>query len=275
MDYLHTLEEWRGTMDEAIRKEDSWLALAGLFWLHQGENTFGSADTNDIVLPDASPPHVGAFELNDDQIRVHSSPASGLQLDGRPAEEGELQPDSAGDPTRLDLGSLHMVVIQRGERLGVRLWDNDRQARTAHPGRIWFPGEPSWRLDAAFEPHDPPQALSILNVLGDTSLEPAVGRVTFNHHGQFFLLEALSSKAGGLRLIFGDRTNGGETYPSGRFLVCPPVESGRVKVDFNRAYNPPCAFTDFATCPLPPSQNFLDLRIEAGERYQPLPDPPA
>lgn len=262
-------------MDASIRREDGWLALAGLFWLHPGENTFGSSDTNDIVLPDASPPHVGTFLLDGGVIRLQAPLAGGLQIDGRPAQEAALQPDSTGDPTRVSLGSLHMIVIQRGERTGIRLWDNNRRSRTAYPGRIWFPANPSWQLEADFEPHDPPLALPIPNVLGDTSVEPAVGRVTFNKLGQVFHLEALTTGDGGLWLIFRDRTNGEATYPSGRFLVCPPPEQHRVALDFNRAYNPPCAFTDFATCPLPPPQNSLDLRIEAGERYQPLLDSPA
>lgn len=256
-------------MDTAIRKQDGWLALAGLFWLHEGENTFGSADTNDIVLPPSAPPRAGVLYLT--AGRVHIQPAAGdlLQVDGRAAAPGLLEPDTSDHPTRISLGPLTMVVLQRGDRLGVRLWDNSRPSRNSFPGRQWFPVDPSWRLEAEFIAHDPPHPLAVPNVLGDTTDEAGVGRIVFTRRGQSFRLEALDSDSGGLWLIFADRTNAGETYPAGRFLVCPGVDRGRVVVDFNQAYNPPCAFTEFATCPLPPRENILDLRIEAGERYRP------
>lgn len=268
--YIHTLKEWRSSMNDAIRKEDGWLALGGLFWLRQGVNTFGSAITNDIVLPDSSPPHAGVIDLEDGRMHLKTSSPGMLRINGRTAEAGVLQPDSSGDPTRVSLGPLTLIIIQRGERHGVRLWDNTRRSRTTYPARTWFPPDISWRLEVDFEPHDPPLAISIPNVLGDSTDEPAVGRITFSHHGQSYALESLQSEADGLWLIFGDRTNGQETYPSGRFLMCPASEHGRVTLDFNRAYNPPCAFTEFATCPLPPYQNLLDLKVKAGERYRPL-----
>lgn len=258
-------------MDASLRKENGWLALAGLFWLHQGDNTFGSAATNDIVLPDPSPEQAGAFHFGEGRIHLLPSGSGDLRINGRTAGYHALEPDISGEPTLISMGPLCMIIVQRGERIGVRLWDNSREARRTYPERIWFPGDPAWRLEADFEAHDPPLSLPIPNVLGEATEEPGVGQVRFSHADGLHRLEALQTEAGGLRLIFADRTNGLETYPSGRFLRCPPPEDGRVVVDFNRAYNPPCAFTEFATCPLPPRQNILDLRVEAGEQVHPRP----
>lgn len=267
--YIQDLEAWRESMDASIRKENGWLALAGLFWLQEGENTFGSAATNDIVLPDPAPRRTGSFHLRNGRIHLGPSDAGVLQINGQAAGASALELDISRDPAQISLGPLTMIVIQRGERIGVRLWDNNRQARQIYPRRTWFAGDRSWRLEADFKAHHPPIALSIPNILGEATEEASVGQVLFSWRDQEHRLEALQTESGGLWLIFGDRTNTSETYPSGRFLVCPPPGEGRVVVDFNRAYNPPCAFTDFATCPLPPRENVLDLRVQAGERYHP------
>jgi uncharacterized protein (DUF1684 family) len=269
---IRSLEEWRASMDASIRKENNWLALAGLFWLRQGDNSFGSAQSNDIVLPPPCPPHAGSFLLEDRTVRLQVANRELFRIEGRVAADGALEADVSDDPTRLSLGPLSMVMIQRDRRVGLRLWDNSRRIRETYPGRTWFPGDLAWRLDAAFKPYDPPRPISVLSVLGDPTDEAAVGRVEFTLRGQPCRLEALQTESGGLWLIFGDATNGSETYPSGRFLVCPAPDGGRAVVDFNRAYNPPCAFTRFATCPLPPPENVLELRIEAGERDRLLAD---
>lgn len=267
--YIQDLEAWRESMDASIRKENGWLALAGLYWLQEGENTFGSAATNDIVLPDPSPRQAGTFHVRNGRIHLGPSNAGVLQINGQAAGASALELDTSGDPTHISLGQLTMIVIQRGEKIGVRLWDNNRLARQTYPRRIWFPGDLSWRLEADFKAHHRPITLSIPNILGEATEEAGVGQVVFSRRDQEHRLEAIQTESGGLWLIFGDLTNGAETYPSGRFLLSPPPAEGRVVVDFNRAYNPPCAFTDFATCPLPPRENVLDLRVQAGERYQP------
>jgi len=259
-------------MDASIRKENGWLALAGLFWLHEGENRFGSEPSNDIVLPaPAAPPIAGSILLEHGRARLQGFTPGLLKVDGRDVDQAVLAPDTSGDPNRISLGPLAMIILERGSRTGVRLWDNSRADRLSFPRRIWFPEDPSWRIHADFHPHDPPKRLLVPSVSGDELEEAGPGRVAFNSQSAVHHLEALSTDAGGLWLIFGDRTNGNETYPSGRFLTCPAPEAGKVLVDFNRAYNPPCAFTMFATCPLPPAQNSLELRIEAGERFVPHP----
>jgi uncharacterized protein (DUF1684 family) len=267
-----TLEGWRESMDASIRKENGWLALAGLIWLHEGENRFGSAASNDIVLPaTAAPPIAGSILLEHGEARLQVFTPGLLEVDGRDVDQAVLEPDTSGDPNRITLGPLAMIILERGSRTGVRLWDNSRAARLSFPRRIWFPEDPSWRILADFHPHDPPRLLQVPTALGDELGEAGVGRVTFISQRAVHHLEALGTDAGGLWLIFGDRTNGNETYPSGRFVTCPAPEAGKVLVDFNRAYSPPCAFSMFATCPLPPAQNLLDLRVEAGERFVPHP----
>jgi uncharacterized protein (DUF1684 family) len=265
--YFRSIEEWRASLDASIRKEDGWLALAGLFWLHEGDNTFGSAHTNDIVLPDVSPPRLGSYFLDGGQVSLRARHGEGLLLDGQAATDSVLAPDISGDPTRISSGPLTMIVIRRGERLGIRLWDNGRSERQTFARRSWYPTDLAWRVKASFEAHDPPMTLAIPNVLGDWSNEVSAGSITFEREGRPHRLEAVQTEAGELWLIFADRTNDVETYPSGRFLICPLPEHGRVTVDFNRAYNPPCAFTEYATCPLPPRQNVLHIRVEAGERF--------
>lgn len=271
---LHELDRWRDSMDAALRKENGRLAVAGLFWLRQGENTFGPAETNDIVLPAPSPPRAGVFLLKEGRVHLNMLQPSALQVTGLATEDAALEPDASGEPTLVSCGPLTMIVIQRAQGLAIRLWDNRRLVRETFPGRVWFAADSTWRIEAVFRPHDPPRLIRIPDILGDSVDETSIGRVEFDRGGRRHRLEALPTESGGLWLIFGDRTNGRETYPSGRFLVCPPPEHGRTTVDFNRAYNPPCAFTEFATCPLPPRDNLLDLSVEAGERYRPLQGPP-
>jgi uncharacterized protein (DUF1684 family) len=158
------------------------------------------------------------------------------------------------------------VVIKRGDRLGVRVKDKQSPALAGFHGLDNYPVEPSWRVEARFEPYSPPKEVPIPNVLGQVTPSPSPGAVVFDWQGKTYRLDALGSVEEGLSLIFADQTNGKETYGAGRFLETGPPKDGKVVVDFNRAYNPPCAFTAFATCPLPPAQNRLALRVEAGEK---------
>jgi uncharacterized protein (DUF1684 family) len=164
------------------------------------------------------------------------------------------------------------VLIRRGDRLGVRLWDARRPERTSFPGRRWYPVDPAWRLAASFDAHTPPVSLRVPSVLGETHVEHSIGRVSFLIAGEAHALEALPEETGELFLIFADPTNRDVTYPSGRFLYTDPPEAGQVIVDFNRAYNPPCAFTSYAICPLPPAENRLSVPVAAGEIYPRSPD---
>ncbi len=241
----------------------------GLFWLKEGDNKLGSA-SNDIVLPAAKlGASSGLFTLKNGRVQFEASPKSGFIVDGKPATHLELKSDEDSSPTVLHLGSLTFQIIKRGDKLGVRVKDKENPDRVNFPGLQFYPADLKWRIDAQFVPYNPPKAVSITNVLGMQSDETSPGAVKFEIDGNSYQLDAITEK-GETRyfMIIADKTSGKETYPAGRYLyVDPPDASGRMVIDFNKAYSPPCAFTKFATCPLPPRQNRLPFAIEVGEKY--------
>jgi uncharacterized protein (DUF1684 family) len=179
-----------------------------------------------------------------------------------------LQPDTSGSPTILQHGSLKFYVIKRSERFGIRVKDSQAKALREFAGMESFPIDPAWRVVARFEPYTPPREITVPNVTGEPTREIVPGALVFEKGGKTFRLEPVAEEGSEeLFIIFGDQTNGFETYGAGRFLYAPqPDSAGRVPLDFNIAYNPPCVFTPYATCPLPPPQNKLAVRIEAGEK---------
>jgi uncharacterized protein (DUF1684 family) len=260
---------WREKMEASLRAENSWLALEGLFWLDEGENSFGSDLSNTIRLPkEASSRHMGNFELHDEVVTLFVNPDVNLTIDGGKTEKAVLQPDTEGSPSKISNGPLTMVILKRGDRYGVRVWNNLRAERETFSGRIWYPFSKTFQVSAIYEPYETETLILIENILGYTEDVAAVGSVVFNLHDQEAKLDALGTSSGGLFLLFKDLTSGEGSYPSGRFLTTRKPDGAQVLLDFNRSYNPPCAFTDYATCPLPPPQNTLNIRIEAGERYK-------
>jgi uncharacterized protein (DUF1684 family) len=262
------IEAWRQQREAGLRKPEGWFSLVGLFWLKEGENRFGSDPGNALILPEGKAPAVaGTLVRRGKAVRLEAAPGAGLQIDGRPVETADLVSDENGEPTVVQLGSLSFFLIQRGERLGVRVRDSASPALASFHGLDAYPIRPDWRVTARFEPYQPPKQVAVPNILGDVEEQPSPGAVVFEHGGATHRLDALEGgDDGSLFLIFADATNGAETYGAGRFLDTEAPRDGRVEVDFNRAYNPPCAFTAFATCPLPPQQNKLPLRVEAGEK---------
>lgn len=245
--YRAGIEQWRRSAEQSLRAPDGWLSVAGLYWLKEGENR--------VELPE------GASGVKEIIFRFHDGRTTAL-VPGQPPRE--LKPDTSGKPDTLTLGSVSMFVIRRGDRFGIRLKDTNSRFRKNFTGRKWYPVKEEYRIQASFEPYQPPKMIWIPNVLGQKEQMPSPGRVVFTWKGQQASLEPVSSGKQ-LWFIFKDRTSGKETYPGGRFLYAPLPEGGRVILDFNRAENPPCAFTPYATCPLPPRQNWLGVRIEAGE----------
>jgi uncharacterized protein (DUF1684 family) len=266
--YRQEVESWRKTRVEGLKREDGWFTLVGLFWLDEGENRFGSASSNKVLLPEGKAPAVaGTLARKGDAVRVRVEPGTRLTHDGKPVTELDLKNDLSGEPTVLQLGSVSFFVIKRGERIGVRVKDTEAEALKAFHGLDNYAIDPSWRVTARFEPYQPPRQVPIPNVLGTIDDTPSPGAVVFEREGKSWRLEALEgSPDGGLFLIFADQTNGKETYGAGRFLYTDPPKDGKVVLDFNKAYNPPCAFSAYATCPLPPRENRLALRVEAGEK---------
>jgi uncharacterized protein (DUF1684 family) len=239
------------------------MTLVGLSWLTRGENLVGADASNSVILPgNGIPPRVGSLWLEDDRVRF--VPHDGMELPG-----GPLLDDMAGEPTVLELGSLRFHVIKRGDRFGVRVRDTAFPALAAFAGMPSFPIDPGWRVTARLEAAPAGAMIEIMDITGSLSQDATPGSVAFERDGATWRIAALpgDEEDGSLWLIFGDATNGTETYGGGRFLYTGPVgDDGTVVVDFNLAYNPPCVFSPYATCPLPPAQNKLELRIEAGEK---------
>lgn len=266
--YLQEIEAARKERNEGLKTEDGWFTLVGLFWLEPGENRFGSGVDNRVILPeDRSPAFAGTLIREGDAVKVRVAPGVPVTSGGQPVTEAALTSDAQGKPTVLQLGSLSFFVIQRGDKVGVRVKDSKSPALAAFHGLEFYPVQPDWKVNARFEPYNPPKPVAVPNVLGQVADIPSPGAVVFEWEGKTYRMDALQgSPEGGLSLIFADATNGKETYGAGRFLDTAPPKDGRVVVDFNTAYNPPCAFTSFATCPLPPAQNRLALAVTAGEK---------
>jgi uncharacterized protein len=258
-----SVEAWRRRRYAALRRDIGWLTLAGLDWLREGENRVGSAPDSDVVLP-AGPPSAGTLTV-DKSGRVTANGA--LLHDRGPARDQPMVPDTDGEPTMLELGALRLCVIRRGDRLAVRTWDTDSEVRRTFSGIDHWPVDARWRLEARFE-GAPGRSVPVPDVIGTVDEQESPGDVVFEIDGEEHRLQALAGgDSGELWLVFADATNGVETYGGGRFLYTDaPGVDGRVVVDFNRSYNPPCVFTQYATCPLPWPANRLPIRVEAGER---------
>jgi uncharacterized protein len=254
--YETALLDWRGTMEQSLRGENGWLKLAGLFWLHEGDNTVGSASDADVLLPlHSAPERVGVITLRDGMVHFHGAQGIDTYIDDAPISDAALRDDNdAIGASRVTLGAVRFFVIRRGERLGVRVIDHDHPALKTFIGRQWYPIDPEART------------LTVINSVDQEVPMRNPGAVAFALHGQPYRLEAFEGGDGELWFIFKDQTNGTSTYGAGRFLTAPLAADGRVDLDFNRAYSPPCAFTPYATCPFAPRENHLPLPIEAGER---------
>lgn len=260
-------QAWRDQRRAELTRPDGWTSLVGLHWLDPGTHRVGSAADNGIRLL-LGPAHLGVFSVRDGKARFVADAA--VTVDGAPSKGGTLRSDAdAGGPSVIafDDGKGLAMVIARGGRLALRVKHADADSRTHFGGLEYWPGGPQWRVQARFLPHPPGKTLPITNIIGTTDEIPNPGVVEFSRNGTPYRLEALDEGEGTLFLVFADRTSGHGSYGAGRFLDAPmPDAQGRLVLDFNRAYNPPCAFTPFATCPLPPPENRLDLRVEAGEK---------
>lgn len=263
-EYAAQIAAHREGREERLRK--SWLTLAGLHWLEEGDNQFGSAPGNAIVFPqDTSPALAGNFVYADGEVFLEPAPGAGLTVDGRPAGDTRLQLEP--DAQKLELGRLVFFLIARSGNHAIRVRDPEFPAVRDFRGIDFYPVDPAYVIEGTLVPYDEPKKLMVETVIGDTEML-SEGRVEFEFAGATHTLEALAGSTdlfADLLLIFKDETSGRETYGAGRYLYAP-VDGDRVSLDFNKAYNPPCAFTPYATCPLPPLGNTIHARIEAGER---------
>ena len=252
--YTDSIKAWQEHRNAGLRKPDSWLTLVGLFWLNPGDNTIGSASTNNFVLPKSSAPaEVGTLHLDGDKITFHPSDGSAP----RPLSYDGEQPDV------IQAGSVSFFVIKRGDRFAIRAKDSQSPTLKNFAGLTFFPVNPDLHFEAKFIPDV--EKIPILSVLGTTDLEESPGIVEFTYHGQTHHLRPIY-EGKTLFFLFKDLTNKDLTYQAGRMLNTPLPVDGKVDLDFNRAYNPPCTFTPYATCPLPPKENHLPFAVDAGEK---------
>ena len=257
-EYAAAIEAWRRRRVERLRAEDGWLSLTGLSWVEEGDHPVGADPSSAVVLPGRAPLRAGT-------IRVADGRATFIPADGSGARP--LASDAADAPTVVAIGSARFHVVERGGRLAIRVRDVDHPARHSLRPIPSFPLDPAWRLEACVEPYEPPRRIPMPSILGTVELETSPGAVVFAAAGHEHRLDPiLERREADWWIVFGDRTNGRETYAGGRFVYVPPPVGGRTILDFNKAYNPPCVFTPHSTCPLPPPQNRLSIRVEAGEK---------
>lgn len=263
------VEQWRSERLTELTNETGWLTLVGLFWLSEGPNTFGHAPGNTLVLDHPSlAATAGTFALSAGKVTFTAAPGSGITRGGEPVTTLELASDAKESPTVMSSGSLRFFIIERAGKLGVRVRDVDNPLRRNFRGLQYFPIATDWRVAARFEPYQPQRHITIVNILGLEQDMVAPGALVFSKNGKEMRLDAVleGPESTDLFVMFADATSGHETYGAGRFLHVPFATNGRTVVDFNKAYNPPCAFNNFATCPLPPHQNRLQARVTAGEK---------
>jgi uncharacterized protein len=263
--YIQSFEKWKAAETDDLKT--NWLPLVGLFWLKPGVNAFGSGPSNAIVFP-KGPAHAGEFDVDGKDVTLKLLPETQASIDGKRVTSAKLEPDTSQHQTEVDLGTLRFHVIVRGQRIGIRLKDTESEYVRKFRGMQFFALNMDYRVTAKWLPGEGKKTVQVPNVLGDVIAEPAPGTAVFILHGQEFTLTALGGDpAKGLFFVFSDASAKTDTYPGGRFLDTGPVSNGTVVLDFNRAYNPPCAVTPYATCPLAPKENRLPVAITAGEKF--------
>ena len=268
----HTADvaKWKETRDSRLRQKDGWLTLVGLHWLKPGPNPIGSGPADSVSLPSKVGGSLGTLVLEGETVTLQPAAGAALTIDGKPVTEPiQLRDDSHDQgPTLVSSGTVTFQIIRRGDRLGVRVKDAEADTLKQYTGLEYFPIDPKWRVVAKFEPYEPAKKIPITDVTGFITDQTIPGALVFEVDGKTHRLDAIAEEgATQLFVIFRDETSRDVTYPAGRYLYVPrPDAQGNVVVDFNKAYSPPCVFTPFATCPLPPPQNRLPIRIEAGEK---------
>lgn len=254
--YQQKIAQWRGEREAKLKADDGWLTVVGLHWLHEGANTVGSDPKADAPLPASLPARVGTIALS--KGKAHFKPSPGIQL-----KEMDLKTDVTPQYDRLSLGRVKFFVIEREDRFAVRVKDNDSEARRKFTGLRWFPVDATWNIKARFIPS--PHQVTFDTEVGVKEKDDSPGYVTFQRAGREYKLEPVKEDDD-LWFVFRDQTSGKTTYGASRFLYTPFPKDGFVEMDFNKAENPPCVFTDYATCPLPTPQNRLALAVTAGEQ---------
>jgi len=270
--YERTIKEWRAQRVQRLTKPDGWLSLVGMHWLELGGTRVGSGQDNGTGRA-AGPANIGVVKLEKEGV-VHFTPeaGAGITIDGQPAG-GDAVLATDADPTRdasvvgFNKGDASFIVIKRGDRYALRVRNALAPTRTGFPGLEYYPIDPAFRFRARFTPHAAGSKIDIVNILGIVEPMDNPGTLSFDKDGKSFTVQTVDEGDHRLFLVFADRTSGHESYAASRFVYAEyPDARGFTTLDFNEAYNPPCAFTPYSTCPMPPLQNRIDLAINAGEK---------
>jgi len=268
--WVKSVTEWRERAELGLRRDNGWLTLAGRFIMKPGANTFGTGEKNDIVFPKGlGPEQMGTLLVEPGKVTLKLAPGVTMEKDGMPFEE-RVMSTNLEKRDWVTSGRAAFHIIERDGKYILRLADNESQVRKNFQGRVWYEVNESYKVKAKYVPYSPAKKVSIVNVIDEVSDEPVPGYVEFKLNGKTHRLDAVGDDEG-LFFILKDDTAGKSTYGSGRFLYVDkkPAPNATFDLDLNRIYNPPCAFSEFTTCPLPPKQNILKTKIEAGEKYPP------
>jgi uncharacterized protein (DUF1684 family) len=265
--YTQEIMTWRTQRVQQLTKPDGWLTLIGLHFLQAGENSVGTAPDNAVVLA-KGPAHLGTMILaKDGRVRAVFNPGIEVQVEGQAALSADLRDDSHSKPTMVSVGTVSIFVINRDGKKALRVKDTEAATRAHFLGIDYFPIDPSWRIEAQWVQFDKPREIPIRNILGNVSPALILGKAVFTRDGHTYELMPIQEDPDDLLFfVISDLTSGDQTYAAARFVYAAPPVDGKVILDFNRAQNPPCAFTPFATCPLPPKENQLTLAVTAGEK---------
>jgi uncharacterized protein (DUF1684 family) len=267
-DYVKAIEKWRSDEEADLKKETGWLTVAGLFWLKEGINTVGAGPDFDVRLTDSfKKGKFGEIDFKNGAAALKVEDGVESKSDDKSISTViQLVSDEKGKPTEIRTGSQTFYLIKREDRFGIRLKDSQSKARLTFKGQHWYPIDESYKVTARFEALPEAKELKVPNVLGGFFKMKSPGVLKFTLKGKECSLQPVAEEDGSLFIIFSDGSNRNETYTAGRFLHAEKPVGGEAVLDFNKAENPPCAFTPFATCPLPPPGNRLDLEIKAGEK---------
>jgi len=268
LEYENNILQWQAKVYEDLTRENSWLALAGLYWLNEGRNLIGSNPMCEVILPERAPTFIGVAELKGKTVRFTGAEGVQLKVNGRLTQKAILKSSSEAKPSFITWNeTLRMVLHGHAGKYAIRIWDNEQKERFSYPPLKWFPINKHFRIPARYKRYPVSQIIDHPDTLGDIVDDRVDGYVTFRLEGKTYKLDASESKSGRLFIKFRDETSKKESYPPSRYYYTQPVENGKVIIDFNYVYSPPCAHTPYATCIFASPQNTLPFRVEAGEIY--------
>jgi uncharacterized protein (DUF1684 family) len=263
--YRSEIDKWRVQREARLKAEDGWLTVSGLFWLKEGPNRVGSDPKATVVLPSGTAPgEVATLTLNSGAVHLNVRDGAPVQVNGKPAKSAQLKTDKDDQADIISVGRVKLFVIVRSGKYAIRMKDPESEYRRGFTGLKWFPVKEEWRLTAKFVNYPQPKKLIFDSMIGEKQEDISPGYAIFQKDGKEYKLEP-TMEDNELFFVFRDKTAGKTTYPAARFVKTDMPKDGKITLDFNKAYNPPCVFTPYATCPLPTAMNRLPIPIEAGE----------